>query len=52
MEKVKKLTDVIWNKEYLEPERKKIMENSKKYNESKGHFIKLEIGKLLRGLIH
>jgi len=50
--KVKKLTDVIWNKEYLEPERKKIMENSKKYNESKGHFIKLEIGKLLRGLIH
>jgi len=50
--KVKELTDVIWNKEYLEPERQKMMENNRKHDESKGHFVKLEISKLLRGLIH
>ncbi|MFQ5721146.1 MAG: radical SAM/SPASM domain-containing protein [Candidatus Aminicenantales bacterium] len=49
---VKKLTDVIWEKEYLEPERRRIMEDESKLNTNHGHFFKLEIGKLLRGLIH
>jgi len=37
--KVKELTDVIWNKEYLEPERQKMTENDGRQGESRGHFV-------------
>lgn len=50
--KVKNLTNEIWEKEYLEPERKRIAEKDKKHDFWKREIFKLEIGKLWKELIH